>query len=457
MIAPHATHIIHSARLVSGGTLTSDAWVAFSDDTVLAVGTGTDWRALAAPDALTTDTAATETRVTDAHMTGAAQTDAHVMRALVTNALTTDAAVTDDPTTDAPVTDGPPTDTLVTDAQGTDALVTDAAGRYLTPGFVDIHCHGGGGASFDDGGDHIATAVRMHRVHGTTRSVLSLVTASLPVLERRLADAATAMDRDPLIVGLHLEGPFLNELYRGAHDSSLLQAPDAASIDRLLAASRGRISQVTLAPELPGAAAALRRFGDAHVAVAVGHSAANFDAALSAFAAGASILTHAFNAMPGLHHRAPGPVAAAIASPGVTLEIINDGVHVHPEIVRLAFVSAPGRVALVTDAMAAAGAPDGSYRLGTLDVTVHEGVARLADGGAIAGSTLTLDVALRRTIAESGIPLPEAVRAVTETPARAIGRASDLGTLAPGFAADAVILSDSLHVEAVFAAGIRLL
>jgi len=447
MSSLHATHIIHSARLVSGGTLTPNAWVAFSGDTVLAVGTGTGWRALAAPEAL-----ASVSPVTDAP-----PTDALVIDASVTHSLATDVAVTDAPATDVPVMDEPPTDTLVTDARVTDALVTDAAGRYLTPGFVDIHCHGGNGASFDDGEEHIATALRMHRAHGTTRSVLSLVTASLPVLERRLADAAAAMDRDPLIVGLHLEGPFLNEQYRGAHDPSLLQAPDAASIDRLLAAGRGRISQVTLAPELPGADTALRRFRDAPVAVAVGHSAADFDTALSAFAAGASILTHAFNAMPGLHHRAPGPAAAAIASPGVTLEIINDGVHVHPEIVRLAFVSAPGRIALVTDAMAAAGAPDGGYRLGTLDVTVHEGVARLADGGAIAGSTLTLDAALRRTVTESRIPLTDAVQAVTETPARAIGRASDLGALVPGFAADAVILSDSLHVEAVFAAGIRLL
>ena len=379
------TRIIHSARLVSEGTLIPDSWVAFGGDTVLAAGTGSSWRSLAA--------------------------------------------------------DGAP--------------VTDAAGRHLTPGFVDIHCHGGNGVSFDEGGAHIQTALHLHRAHGTTRSVLSLVTASLPLLEQRLADAVAAMDDDALIIGVHLEGPFLNERFRGAHDPSFLRVPDAGAIDRLLDAGRGRLRQVTLAPELPGAGTALTRFRDAGVAVAVGHSAADFDTALSAFRAGASILTHAFNAMPGLHHRDPGPVAAALSSPGVILEIINDGVHLHPEVVRLAFDAAPGRIALVTDAMAAAGAPDGSYRLGTLDVTVRDRVARLTAGGAIAGSTLTLDVALRRTVTESGVPLVEAVRAITQTPARAIGRGSDLGSLSPGFAADAVILSDSLHVDLVFAAGIR--
>ena len=333
----------------------------------------------------------------------------------------------------------------------------DAAGRWLVPGFIDMHCHGAGGASFDgEDIDGIRTALDVHRRHGTTRTVLSLVTASQADLEARLAIIADAADQDRLILGAHLEGPFLDTAYCGAHDPSLLRAPDPDSIARLLAAGRGYIRQVTLAPELPGAAEAIRSLVAAGVAVAVGHSAASYVSALSAFESGASILTHAFNAMPGVHHRAPGPVGAAMHSPGVILEIINDGVHVHSEVVRMAFASAPGRIALITDAMAATGAPDGPYAIGSLGVTVTEGVARLTLGGAIAGSTLTLDEALRRAVTDAGIPIDQAVSAVTETPARAIGRGHDLGRLSVGYAADAVLLGADFGVESVFAAGNRL-
>ncbi|MGO4104242.1 N-acetylglucosamine-6-phosphate deacetylase [Leifsonia sp. YAF41] len=335
--------------------------------------------------------------------------------------------------------------------------VTDAAGRLLTPGFVDIHCHGGGGAAFDLGAADIATALAVHHRHGTTRAVLSLVTAGQSDLEARVAVIADAAEQNPLILGAHLEGPFLDTEFRGAHDPDLLRAADPDSISRLLAAGRGTIRQVTLAPELPGAFEAIRQLTADGVAVAVGHSAADYDTARAAFDAGASILTHAFNGMRGIHHRAPGPVAAATRSPHVTLEVINDGVHVHPEVVRLAFAGAPGRIALITDAMAATGAADGAYILGTLPVTVTDGVARLTEGGSIAGSTLTMDVALRRAVTEVGVSIEEAVAALTSTPARAIGRSHDLGALAVGFAADAVLLNDGFEVEAVFAAGRRLI
>ena len=388
------TRVIHSARLVSGGTVTPDSWVAFAGDTVAAVGRGDRWR------------------------------------------------------------------TLDTTADRVDARV-DARGHWLTPGFIDVHCHGAGGAAFDDGAAGIRTALAVHRAHGTTRSVLSLVTASLPNLETRLEVIAAAAAVDPLILGAHLEGPFLDDGFRGAHDRTLLRSPDAASIERLLRASRGYLRQITLAPELPGSTRAITQFVEAGVVVAIGHSAADYDNASAAFDSGASVLTHAFNAMHGIHHRAPGPVVAAMRSQAVTLEIINDGVHVHPEVVRLAFAGAPGRIALVTDAMAATGFGDGDYRLGTLRVVVTDGVARLADGPAstlraIAGSTLTLDRALRRAVTVVGLPVATAVTALTETPARAMGRAHDLGRLAPGFAADAVLMNENFAIEAVFAAGQRL-
>jgi N-acetylglucosamine-6-phosphate deacetylase len=378
--------IIHSARLVSGGTTTPDSWVAFSGDTILSRGTGAGWQAVS-----TSETA-----------------------------------------------------------------VTDAAGRRLAPGFIDIHCHGAGGAAFDLGAAQIDTALAVHHRHGTTRVVLSLVTASQSNLEQRVAVIADVTEQNPLVLGAHLEGPFIDNEFRGAHDPTLLRAPDSESIDRLLAAGRGTIRQVTLAPELPGAPAAIRQFAEAGVAVAVGHSATDYETALAAFDAGASILTHAFNGMRGIHHRAPGPVAAATHSPHVILEVINDGVHVHPEVVRLAFAGAPGRIALITDAMAATGAADGAYILGTLPVTVTDGVARLTEGGAIAGSTLTMDLALRRAVTEVGVSVEEAVSAMTSTPARAIGRSHDLGALEVGFAADAVLLSEQFEVDAVFAGGRRL-
>ena len=336
------------------------------------------------------------------------------------------------------------------------ASVTDAAGRTLVPGFIDLHCHGAGGASVEEGAEAIQTLLAVHTAHGTTRTVLSLVTAAVDLLCDRLQVIAGVAASDPRVLGAHLEGPFLDHDFRGAHDPLQLRAADAATVERLLEASGGTLRQITIAPEHPGAAEAIARFVDAGVAVAVGHTGADFETALAAFGAGASILTHAFNGMRGIHHRAPGPVVAAMHADHVTLEVINDGVHVHPDVVRLAFAGAHGRVALVTDAMAAAGAADGAYRLGSLGVIVEGGIARLLEGGSIAGSTLTQDAALRRAVVDCGIPLDEAVGAVTVAPAAAIGRAHHLGRLDPGYAADAVLLTPDLDVEAVWGAGARL-
>jgi len=327
----------------------------------------------------------------------------------------------------------------------------DGEGGCLAPGFIDIHGHGGGGATYDDGVDAIATARALHRAHGTTRALVSLVTASIDDLAQRAAIVAELAEADPTILGSHLEGPFLDPGHKGAHRASLLRAPDAASVDRLLEAGRGTIRQATIAPELDGALDAIRRFVDAGVAVAIGHTDADAEAAKRAFDAGATIVTHAFNAMRGIHHRDPGPVVAALRDDRVTLELIPDGVHVDLSLVAVAFDAAPGRVALVTDAMAAAGASDGRYELGGLDVEVADGVARLADGGAIAGSTLTQDRALRNAV-EAGVDRGAALTALSATPARAIGR-RDLGRLGVGSVADAVLLDDALHVQRVWVAG----
>ncbi len=336
------------------------------------------------------------------------------------------------------------------------AASVDAGGHWLVPGFLDLHGHGGGGHSYDDGVDDLAAAVATHRAHGTTRSVISLVAGPVEALSAQLAYIADAASRDPLILGAHLEGPFLAPENRGAHSPEHLIEPSPAAVDALLEASRGHLRQITLAPELPGAFDAIDVLVEAGVAVGVGHTMADVDLARRAFDAGARILTHAFNAMPGIHHRAPGPIVAAFEDERVTLELILDGKHVHPSVAHLAFTAAPGRVALVTDAMAAAGSADGDYTLGDLTVAVRDGLAMLRGTNTIAGSTLTQDRALRIAMRDAHIAPAAAVEALTLTPARALGLDHRHGLLAPGFVADAVLLDHEWHVTQVWADGTRL-
>lgn len=339
---------------------------------------------------------------------------------------------------------------------GTDAeppVVHDARGRWLTPGFIDLHSHGGAANAFDDGPAAIQAAVALHRAHGTTRTLVSLVANPVDSLVRSLSAIADLVDDDPLILGAHLEGPFLAPDRRGAHNAEFLIDPHPAAVERLIAASRGTLRQITLAPELDGALEAVDVLVEAGVVVAVGHTEASDALAGTAFDRGARLVTHAFNAMPGIHHRRPGPVVAAFADDRVVLELILDGEHVHPDVARLAFTAAPGRIALITDAMAAAGSADGAYRLGSLDVTVTDGLALVSGTDTIAGSTLTQDRALRVAISSAGVDPRAAVEALTLTPARVLGRDHDLGRLAVGYRADAVLLDAEWRVETVWADG----
>ena len=329
----------------------------------------------------------------------------------------------------------------------------DVGGQWLVPGFVDLHCHGAGGFSFDDGAGAIAGALAVHRAHGTTRAVISLVANPLTSLLDNLASIAALAAADPLILGSHLEGPFLEPAYRGAHNPAYLREPLPADVAQLLSAAGGTLRQITLAPDLPNALEAIEVLVEAGVTVAVGHTNASFEQTKLAFESGARLLTHAFNAMPGIHHRAPGPVVAAFEDDRVVIELILDGLHVHPDVARLAFASAPGRIAIVTDAMAAAGSTDGDYQLGSQAVTVVNGKAVLRGTNTIAGSTLTLDQALRMAMLEVGLSPREAVEAVTLTPAKALGLQHRHGLLAPGFAADAVLLDREWMVTGVWGAG----
>jgi N-acetylglucosamine-6-phosphate deacetylase len=322
----------------------------------------------------------------------------------------------------------------------------------VAPGFVDIHAHGGGGASFDGGSaEQAAAAARAHLAHGTTSMTASLVTDRVDGLVQSVRELADVVD-DGVLTGIHLEGPWLSPKHAGAHDPALLVDPKPEHVEALLDAGRGHVRMVTLAPELPGGLDAIRRLNAAGVVAAIGHTDATYDVAVAALDAGSSVGTHLFNAMRGLHHREPGPVAALLEHPDAYVELIADGVHVHPAALRLAALAKPHLTVLVTDAMAAAASADGDYRLGALTVEVRDGVARLAEGGAIAGSTLTMATAVRYAVQVVGLPLEDAVRAATSSPA-ALLRLDRVGALLPGYRADLVVLDGDLDVQRVLHRG----
>ncbi|MBB1244763.1 N-acetylglucosamine-6-phosphate deacetylase [Streptomyces durbertensis] len=334
-----------------------------------------------------------------------------------------------------------------------DPAAHDLTGYWLVPGFVDIHNHGGGGGSFTSGSaEDVLTGVRTHREHGSTTVVGSMVTGELDDLARQASLLSELVEQGDL-AGVHFEGPFISPCRKGAHAEHLLRDPDPADVRKLLDAARGTAVMCTLATELPGGISSVRLLAEHGVIAAVGHTDAGYDQTREAIEAGATVATHLFNAMPALQHRAPGPVTALLEDDRVTVELINDGVHLHPAVLELA-VRAAGvdRVAFVTDAMDAAGFGDGSYRLGALDVTVSDGVARLADG-TIAGSTLTLDTALRRAVTVDGLPVEDAVRALSTTPARLLGRSDRIGAILPGLDADLVVLDEDLRVRGVLRKG----
>ena len=344
------------------------------------------------------------------------------------------------------------------------AAVTDADGRLMTPGYVDIHAHGSWERSFDDGPEGIDIARTGHLVHGTTRQVLSLITNPIDVMCGNLRTVRAAMDRRPDVLGSHLEGPFLAMARKGAHDPACLKDPVPDIVEAMLEAADGSLRQITIAPELPHGMSAIRRFAEAGTVPAVGHCDADYATARRAFDEGAGLMTHMFNAMNGLHHREPGPIPAAVEDPRVTIELINDGFHVQDPMVRLGVGFAPHRLAFVTDAMAATDCPDGPYKLGALDVNVVDGHARLVSNGAIAGSTLLLEVAVRRAVRVIGMGPVDAVEAATLTPARVFGldrpnpvTGAPLGLVAPGYAAD-ILLTDPERwtVETVWCAGRRI-
>ncbi len=330
----------------------------------------------------------------------------------------------------------------------------DLSGAHVVPGFVDIHCHGGGGGSFTSAdADQAATAIATHRRHGTTSLVASLVSAPPSELTDQLA-ALAELVTDGELAGVHLEGPFIAEARCGAHDPTVLREPDTEVVGALLEAGRGNIRMVTLAPELTGGVKAVRQLTESGVIAAIGHTDAVAEQVRAAVDAGATVATHLFNGMRPLHHREPGPVGALLDDERVTIELICDLVHVHPDVLRLAARHAgPSRTVLVTDAMSATDVADGRYRLGSLDVEVTDGVATLPGNGSLAGSTLTMDTAFRNLVHGAGLGIADAVAATATRPAQLLGIDAETGALRPGLLADLVVLDDDLRVAGVLRHG----
>ncbi|CCK29257.1 N-acetylglucosamine-6-phosphate deacetylase [Streptomyces davaonensis JCM 4913] len=334
------------------------------------------------------------------------------------------------------------------------AQVIDVTGHYVVPGFVDIHNHGGGGASFTSGTvDEVLRGIDTHRRHGTTTLVASTVTGDMDFLAQR-AGLLSELAEQGDIAGIHFEGPFISPCRKGAHSEELLRDPDPADVRKLIDAARGQARMVTLATELPGGIDSVRLLAEHGVIAAIGHTDATYEQTVEAIDAGATVATHLFNAMPTLGHRAPGPIAALLEDDRITVELINDGTHLHPASLQLAFHHAGAeRVAFITDAMDAAGFGDGRYMLGPLEVEVADGVARLVEGGSIAGSTLTLDRAFKRAVTIDGLSVSDAVTALSANPARLLGMSDTIGSLEPGKYADLVLLDSAFDLKGVLRRG----
>ncbi|WP_149181885.1 N-acetylglucosamine-6-phosphate deacetylase [Streptomyces sp. TRM49041] len=357
-----------------------------------------------------------------------------------------------EPTAAAPRHSGAAATAGGTAAAGAPAL--DLSGHWLVPGFVDIHNHGGGGASFTSGTlEKVLQGIRTHRLHGTTTLVASTVTGDMDFLAHRAGELAELAEQGD-IAGIHFEGPFISPCRKGAHSEALLRDPDPAEVRKLIDAGRGRARMVTLATELPGGIDSVRLLAEYGVIAAVGHTDATYEQTVEAIDAGATVATHLYNAMPPLGHRSPGPIAALLEDERVTVELINDGTHLHPAALELAFHHAgPGRVAFITDAMDAAGFGDGVYHLGPLEVEVKDGVARLVEGGSIAGSTLTLDTAFKRAATVDGLPVEAIVQAISANPAKLLGLYDRIGSLEPGKDADLVVLDAEFTLKGVMRGG----
>jgi N-acetylglucosamine-6-phosphate deacetylase len=337
------------------------------------------------------------------------------------------------------------------------AMVMNLPDTTLVPGFIDIHVHGGGGFSLATPDPEEARSYARWVVAKGVTSFVASVAADTPaegeVYLRAAAQAAGPVASGAELLGIHLEGPFVNSARRGALPESWLRAPNLSLLRRFVNAAGGHLRMLTLAPELAGARAVLEKATAAGCVVALGHSDATYEAAQEAFAAGARHLTHAFNAMRGFHHREPGLLGAALESHAVTVELIADGVHVHPAAARL-LLRAKGaeNVALITDGAAPAGLSRGTFRTGGREARLSQGRITLPDD-TIAGSAATMDVVVRNVIEWGLVPPADAVRMASTVPARVVGVDGHKGRIAPGYDADLMALDEELEVVTTWVGG----
>ena len=334
----------------------------------------------------------------------------------------------------------------------------DLRGQTVIPGLVDIHTHGNSGADFSDG-DY--TGLRKMAGYLARNGVTGFAPASMTlpydVLETAFQTAARFQREQPddcaELLGINMEGPFFSEKKKGAQNAAYLRDPDWDAFRRLQEAADGLIRIVDLAPELPGAAEFTEKASQ-YCTVSVAHTDADYEQAARVYQAGATHLTHLYNAMPGIHHRMPGVIGAASERDNVFAELICDGQHVHPSAVRMAFRLFPGRICLISDALRCCGMPDGQYTLGGQDIFLRDGIARLEDG-TIAGSAATLWQCLQNAV-RFGIPTEEAILSATLNPARQLGCADRVGSIAVGKQADFVVCDEELNRKQVWLRGRKL-
>lgn len=333
----------------------------------------------------------------------------------------------------------------------------DCRGRIVLPGFIDVHVHGADGADVMDASpaalDKIAAFKARHGVTGFYATTMTASPAATLAAVRAVNDYAGQHSPAPgaRILGIHLEGPFISPHFPGAQNPNDIRPPDPAEFRQLV--DSGPVAMITLAPEVEGASEVIAVAGDRGVVAVLGHTNATYEECVAAVAQGVAQATHTYNAMSGLHHRRPGTLGAVLRLDALHAQLIADNIHVHPAAMEiLARCKGPDRLILITDAMRAAGLPDGHYELGGLPVTVTEGQCRLEDG-TLAGSVLTMERALANFMAATGWSAAQAWPCTSRTPARALGIADRFGTLAPGTAADMVVLEDDLSVAATIVGG----
>lgn len=335
--------------------------------------------------------------------------------------------------------------------------VLDAGGGVVSPGFIDTHVHGGRGYNFMDLGDGAPTVGAHLAASGVTSCVATTATADASAVVRAVTDLAGRTDLDGHVdlLGVHLEGPFLNHDHRGVHRPEHLRSPTRTELENLLQAADRRLRIVTLAPELPGAEQAISHLVEAGVTVSLGHSGTSYHGAVAAFQQGAGRVTHCFNGLPPIHHREPGPIVAALSNPTVKIEIVGDGRHVIPEVVRWTWQQiGTDRLVLVSDGVDVSGLADGPHRRweGTR-VFLRDGESRTSSGG-LAGGTKGLAACVRDLVRSGAMPLPDALCAASETPARSLGVEHIMGRVLPGHYADLVVLNPNLELQATVHRGI---